>query len=257
MTARRRTRNGFTMIELMVVMIVMVLLMSVAMPQLWPTLAYAGLEGQAHHLANFGRAAVAHCTLMRERFVIKIDLNDQKYWAEKVDEAPEALGIQTDKKNADDKEQQPFVPLSQLDPTTLNKLDPAQRSRQCRQAMEMFVRTAIAARASNVQQEDDGFLKDVGPKFKKFELGGKKKKDNTVHLNLLEPTTMPDNIAIDSVVVGGKTYTKDTVEVEILPLGLTQNVTFYLKGENNDYYTVVWDAITGGARVYDGKKENS
>lgn len=255
MTRRRRAANGFTLIELMVVMVLMALMMAAALPQLWPSIAIAGLEGQAHHLANFGRAAVAHCTLMRERFLIKIDLQNQKYWAEKQEQDPQALGIQTDKKNAN-KPQQPFVPLAQQDPTTLNKMDPQERARQCRQAMEMFVRTAIEARAANVAQADDGMLKDVGPKFKKFELGGDKKKDNTVRLNLLEPTNMPDNVTIDSVLVGGKTYNQGTVEVQILPLGLTQNVVFYLKGEDGDFYTVIWDAITGGSRVYDGKREN-
>ena len=32
-------------------------------------------------------------------------------------------------------------------------------------------------------------------------------------------------------------------------MGLTEPVTFHLRNEDEDYFTVVWDAVTGGARL--------
>ncbi|NIA15837.1 MAG: hypothetical protein GWP08_17375, partial [Nitrospiraceae bacterium] len=43
------------------------------------------------------------------------------------------------------------------------------------------------------------------------------------------------------------------VEIELSPVGLSEPVTFYLKNEDDDYFTIEWDAITGGARVESGK----
>jgi hypothetical protein len=58
---------------------------------------------------------------------------------------------------------------------------------------------------------------------------------------------------IESVLVGTSKQGKGVVEIEVTPLGLNDPVEIYLKNESGDYYTVVWDPITGGARCQRGK----
>jgi hypothetical protein len=53
--------------------------------------------------------------------------------------------------------------------------------------------------------------------------------------------------------VGSVEHTTGVVEIEVSPLGLTDTVTFYLLRGDNDYYTVVWDPITGSSRLSRGK----
>jgi prepilin-type N-terminal cleavage/methylation domain-containing protein len=250
---RLRAKRGFTMIELMLVMVVIVMIMGIALPQLWPVIAFAGLEGQASHLGNYGRAAIAECALMRERFIVKIDLADQRYWCER---APMASLTQTFK--GGDKE--PLDPLEPLNPEQIiegdSEVNGEERAILMRKHMQAFARAALEVQAANVEFEKEGFLDDIGPEFKEFDLDVVDEEDPIVRKNLLEPVSLPSDVRIESVRIGDKTFTQGTVEIEILPLGLTEHAVFYLIGTDGDYYTVLWDAITGGARLYDGKEEN-
>ena len=60
---------------------------------------------------------------------------------------------------------------------------------------------------------------------------------------------------IESVRVGSASYSKGEVSIEVTPLGLVDPVTFYIKGEEDDYFTVTWDPITGNVHIERGKKD--
>ena len=73
---RARNRHGFTLIELMVVMVIVAMIAAVSMPYFFPVLIYSTHEGAARHLANYGRSAIAHTTLDKETISVIIDLDN-------------------------------------------------------------------------------------------------------------------------------------------------------------------------------------
>ena len=87
---RARNHDGFTLIELMVVIVIMAMIAAISLPYLLPTIIYSTHEGAARHLANYGRSAIAHATLDKETITVMIDLDNQEYWSERLPEpAPE------------------------------------------------------------------------------------------------------------------------------------------------------------------------
>ncbi|MFP4172811.1 MAG: prepilin-type N-terminal cleavage/methylation domain-containing protein, partial [Candidatus Hydrogenedentota bacterium] len=77
---RRSACSGFTLIELMMVALLLALFFAIAIPRLWPAIAFGEHEGAARRIANYGRAAIAECAMLQTRYTIKIDLDEQEYW---------------------------------------------------------------------------------------------------------------------------------------------------------------------------------
>lgn len=248
--APRRARNkGFTLIELVAVMVIMAIVLGVALPNLWPLVMYAGLEGEANRIGNFGRAAISQCTLMREHYIVKVDLGQQKYHAVLQPTEADLEADAEEKTTESGEEDEVFDPYA-----SLKDVDPLERARQFREHMEVFTKMALEVRASRIEQ-DDFSLEGVGPEFDEFKLDADEEEKYTVKLPLLEPHRLPQDVKIESVKLGSKSITSGVAEIEILPLGLLENAVFYLRSDDGEYYTVVWDAITGGARMYAGKEE--
>ena len=65
---------------------------------------------------------------------------------------------------------------------------------------------------------------------------------------------MPSDIRVESVKVGGKLHSSGTVDIEVLPIGLAEQVLFYLKNDDGEYYTVKWDPFLRDSRIADGKQ---
>lgn len=248
MTLPRRNDSGFTLFEMIAVLAIMVLILGVAMPQLWPSIAFAGLEGEAKRLANFGRATINHCTLMRERFIVKVDLNEQRYYA--------VFALREDERREKQQEQAEQEEGDEFDPMAdLEEIDPVERQIDFYEHMQAFYRTALEVRSNNVQHEGLG-LGDIGPDLNEFELDPGEEEDLTVRLNLLEPHSLPENVIIESVRIGDSTESQGVAEIEVTPLGLLDHVTFYLKQvESGEYYTVQWDAVLGSGKVFPGKEQ--
>ena len=274
-----RRSDGFTLVEMLLVMAVIALMATIALPQLMPSILLSRLDGAARHVAGYGRAAMAQATLMRETIIVKLDLTNQEYWAvrrvEKAasifDEDPKGKKSKTatDKKKkrrdtsrkqtgGNDGRNDDFLNLlgygrSEKDGATSDE-GAMTEADMMRKQFDRFVQTQMLARSKQVKR--GGILDEIGPLFdKKFSLEDEKETEEEVTDPLLSRTSLPDGVVIESVHVGGASHTKGEVAIEITALGLSDQVTFYLKGEDESYYTVVWDPITGNVHIEKGKKD--
>jgi len=253
-----RPRDGFTLIELSIVVAILGIVLAVAVPRLLPSIAFSAHESAARHLAGYGRSAMAYCALRHDHIMVKVDLDRQEYWAEHLAESAadavpgESAGLFGDGGAA------PSGTVSE-DYGTLEEMirqgdtDAATRVAELRERFDRYMRLTLEARSRNVKRE--GMLDDIGPKFGKFDLDDDKQEHNEVGYYLLTRTALPEEGQITEVRLGDRRYTKGVVDVEVSPIGLTEPVTFLIRGPRDDYYTVAWDPITGGARMYEGRQE--
>lgn len=255
-----RGGHGFTLIELCMVIALIATLMAIALPRFLPAISYSSLEGAALHLGHYGRAAMAQAVLSREQLTVTIDLDKQEY---KTIHRVEEVVTDTSGANGQNKSNTgPSGSAASLVRSTLGQSstpalsdEAAMKAEQMQASFDSFTRLALQARAKNVEQ--DGILSDIGPLFEKeftLDAKGEDKKYQDVSSPLLEATTLPDNARIESVHFGGKDYVKGVVKIDISPLGLSEPVEFYVRSEDGDYYSVLWDAITGEAIVAEGRQ---
>ena len=126
------------------------------------------------------------------------------------------------------------------------------QAEQMRLRFDELARHAVQGRATNVKH--DGILDGVGDLFEEeFTLDDDEEEEEEFVHPLLLRTRMPDDVIIEAVHVGEESHTKGTVEIEVSSLGLVEPVTFYVRTDEGDYYTVVWDPITGGSHLDEGK----
>lgn len=270
--AAGRSRAGFTLIEMMAVVLIIALVCAIAIPQLLPAIAVSQFEGAARHLAGYGRAAISRAILIGEPLTVSFDLDKQEYWAvrqvaaeddffeeeeeKEGEQAEETAKRQQQARNqlfgGDEGDGAPSMDL--LNPASLEgePRDPARDPN--RRRFEQFVRLQLEARASRCEKE--GILSEIGPLFDKpFSLEREEDQYQEVMEPLLERSQMPEGVRIDSVKIGSTTHSSGTAEVELTSLGLMEAVVIYVEGEDGDYYTVVWDPITSNAQIEPGRKE--
>ncbi len=248
----RTVDSGFTLIELCLVVALIALVMGLALPRLMPLIGFSTFEGAARHLATYGRAAMGHCTLMHERLTIMIDLQQQEYWAVRWNPVTEGLLDEEE----EDREAQAREDLRYAQALGEPVDDAVVKAQEMQERFDRLARQVLEARARNVHHES--FLDEIGPLFDhEFELDTESEEEEMeeVKLTLLVRTRMPDGVTIESVRVGANEYMDGTVEVEITPLGLGEPVTFWLRNDREEYMTVAWDPITGGAHLYEGKEQ--
>lgn len=242
---------GFTLLELTVVLALIAIIMAVAMPSLLPAIVFSRHEGAARHLANYGRAVMAQCALAREYVTVKIDLDNQEYWSVRWIETTEALFDEGSKESKESK-QAAMPSLS----SSANKAEEqlAAEAEFIQQQIDQLVRMSIKARSRNVRHE--GILSDIGPLFEeKLDLDGEEEQSTEeIMSDLLARVKLDSEVCIETVIVGDVEHTKGTVEVNVTPLGLSEWVTFYIKNQEDEYFTVIWDPIAGNTRLIEGKE---
>lgn len=248
-----RTR-GFTLIELVIVMGLILMVMGLAMPALMPAFAFSELEGAARHISSYGRSAAAYSAFSGEYITVKIDIDAREYWAvEVLDTTPTLFDDEESETEMDEQEALTALVASQAGGGTNGV---AEEALMMEQRFERFFRRTIEAQAKNVRH-DSSLFEEVEPLFEEdFTLRDEDEdSDREVKDSLLQRTVLPDDVIFESVMVGAFKHTSGVVEVEVSPLGLTDTVTFYLLRGEDRYYTIVWDPITGSSRLTRGKAE--
>lgn len=252
--------GGFVLLELLVVVGLLGLIAAVSFPYLLPAIAFSEIDGAARHLSNYGRSAMAHCALMRERITVKVDMDNQEYWCVRWRTEDDFFDTEQETEDAGRTGEHGDEGLFGLgmfsNPEQLLDLDEEElqeRALQMEETFERFARMSLQARARNARRES--ILDEIGPLFdEEFSLDEEEEYEEEIVLPLLHRTRVPENIEIETVTVGGTDYSKGVVELDLSPLGLVQPVVFYLKNVNDRYFTVEWDPITGGTYLYEGKE---
>ena len=272
---KSHNRRGFTLIELMVVIVLIGMLASVAAPRLLPLITITEHQNEARHLVGFGRAAMAHAAMTHENIVVRIDLDMQRYWVElQPDVYEDPDDISTDP-FADDDDWIPEdgIDLREASQTILmgedveqeytdeedqTKILERQRNNMQKEFSSM-AQNALFARAKRVRHQDD----DLFDKEELFDddLYGDKYGDepgtNPVNNPLLSPHSLIESLFIDSIYIGEEEYTKGIVDLEISPLGLDTGVAMVLINEDSDIFVVQWDPLTGNAWYGEMAEEGS
>jgi type II secretory pathway pseudopilin PulG len=252
---------------MVIVALLISLVVTIALPQLLPAILFSNLDGAARHVAGYGRAAMVHATLTRQPITVRFDLDKRQYWAIRfVQHSQSIFDDDKDKDGKDGKKDSARDRSSAGEgKDTLDLMhrgggegegdEMLQNADAMREQFDEFVRLQMMARSKQIKRE--GILDDIGPLFdKKFSLDSEEEKEEElVDDPLLERTTLPEGVVIETIYVGKSSHSKGLVEVEISALGLNEPVTFYLKNEDDDYFTVAWDPITGGVHFERGKKD--
>ncbi|MCC6797656.1 MAG: prepilin-type N-terminal cleavage/methylation domain-containing protein [Candidatus Hydrogenedentes bacterium] len=269
-----RDVRGYTLIELMFVVFILALLMSISMPKLMPAMLSSQLEGSARHIANYGRSAVAYSAMNHEPITVRFDLVNREYyglrWTEEqygLESGIESAGLSgIEGKNSvgltvrEDKQANGLstgttsdLPIEDLIAQGTAEDLEANREEVQYELDRSFERSLIAQARSVPQQS----LLDTNDLLEKeFSLTTEEKEEQREEVQdiLLEHSYLPDEITIESIVLGGEVFSEGVIDIEITPIGLSESVAFVVRGPKDEYFTVEWDPITGGAHLMRGKE---
>jgi len=265
-------RAGFTLLELVLVIFVIGLVSAVTIPQVIPLILFSQLEGSARHLAGWGRATISHATMMRRELTLHFDLDQQQYWAvelkypeedalagEGEDGLPDEDQIELFEEIRRDNDLSPEELSEKLSSGELSqfseKFDAEKLDAQFGDRFARFAKKATLQRAKNVKHEG-GILDDVGGLFDEDDGFSLEPEDEPEAVELTDPvlerSALPEGVRIDSMSIGEEGFSSGEVELPLGPLGLMHEVRFYLASDDDEWFTVVWDPLTGTTNVYDG-----
>jgi len=267
-------RNGFTLIELMVVIAIMAGVIAMAAPRLLPVLLYSTHEGAARRLANYGTAAVAEAAFDKEKLTFKFDFETQEYWLERmpeppVDEKEAARNTQLEDESKDrkglPKDDAELERMAQTElarelpeggkrsPEALKVLD--EQSQRMMVASNKRARSVIGAQASRVKQDEKALPRSQREGQKKEDPARKKIEPEEIKGPLLGRNRLPEEITLVMASIGEKEISKDVFEVEIPPTGLEVETKFWLMNGEGKTFVVTWDPATGQTRLAEGESK--
>ncbi len=266
--AHERNSHGFTLIELMVVMVLIAMIAAISAPHFLPAIIYSTHEGAARHLANYGRSAIAHTTLDKETITVIIDLDNQEYWSERLPQPdPEEEEAENELIEGEERFPEDDMELYRLAAEELRLPEDERRSEEGEELLNeqtsrmakqfnVHARQALTARAERVVHDQQGILQGLGDLFEEeFQLDahGEEILPEEVSDPLLTRTRVPQGVYIEYVQLGDLQYIQGIVEIELTPLGLGSDVEFSLINEDGDVFIVTWDPISGGATLTEGR----
>ncbi|MFP6584863.1 MAG: prepilin-type N-terminal cleavage/methylation domain-containing protein [Candidatus Hydrogenedentota bacterium] len=263
---RRHNRNGFTLIELMIVILLMTMIVSIAAPRLLPLLSLTEHENEASRLAGYGRAAMAHTALTHSSIRVRIDLDTQEYWAETLPDLVKSYGTTGgygSENDDDDWIPEDKIGLAQASSQILqgdeveqeynteeeqNKVLDKQRG-EMEDRFRSMADNTLFARALRVHHDDYDYVDDesIFARNREYEEEDEEAVREPVSDPLLAAHTVIDSVWIDSITIAGEEYVKGIVDIELTPLGLDTEVRLSLFNEDGDLMTVYWDPMTGNA----------
>lgn len=244
LSARRRA-GGFTLVELVVVVLVVLVFLGIVAPALAPMFIFADLETSSRNLAAFGARAMDQCILARDRYTVKVDLANQEYWAlrwPKVTDDEEGEGRLTGGSSVLDganKKSLRELLAGMDDASDLSSEDLESEAQALFAEMEWHHRTVLESRARRVLEHEPGAAES-----RLFDTRFSLDRDETdleeVRLPLLQRTSLPQGVRIQRVVVGEKTYSSGVVDIDITPVGMALPVSFEMRNDDGDVFTVKW-----------------
>ncbi|MCX8063810.1 MAG: prepilin-type N-terminal cleavage/methylation domain-containing protein [Candidatus Hydrogenedentes bacterium] len=261
--------KGFTLLELGIVIFIISLMATIAVPYLYPLFTTSQLEAEARKLANFGRVVMATSAIMGDEFYVEIDLDRQRYFCLRLTYPRNVEGevdllakLEELLSSGVTPEEVTNLLASGLNQGTQSNMsnssqnqgfDTQSLSQQVNDMFENVMRKKLMDQAKNVKHKDS-LLDEVGSLFDEDDVNlfGVEPVVEEVNDPGLSPVSIPEEVWIESVFVGGKKFSRGLVEISVSSLGLTEVVSFYLRNSEGEYYTVVWDPSTGGAYILEG-----
>lgn len=253
-------RAGFTLIELVVVVAIMAGVLALAAPKLLPVLLYSTHEGAARRLANYGTAAIAEAALRRETLIFKFDFAEQAYWIERLPEPPdedeerekkeeaEVAGVPADDAELERMAQEEAakeLPQSGKRTEAGSKVLDEQAKRMLEKSRKRE-RKLLGARADRVKQDDKMLPASQQEKNQRTKPGDEEAEPEEVSSILLARITLPEEVELVLVEIGGEEVKKGSGELEITPAGIELEAKFYLMNTEGRTFVVTWDPVTGG-----------
>jgi hypothetical protein len=231
---------------------------ALAAPHFLPTILYSTHEGAARHLANFGRAAAAEAALARERLFVRIDLDQQEYWCERMpppeEEAPLHAALADDDHLPDDDGELEAMAQAELDKRDEgagtddgDKVLEEQSTRMAEESNTLARRTLVA-QAGRVRH-DERVLPHSARERLHPSLADQLRERETVPEELSGPllgrTRLPDEVRIEWIKVGGVEQKHGVATVEFSAAGLDVDAQFLLTNQEGHAFLVTWDPIAG------------
>jgi prepilin-type N-terminal cleavage/methylation domain-containing protein len=270
---RQHNTRGFTLIELMIVILLMGMIVGTAAPRLLPLLTLTEHESEARRLVGYGRSAMAHASMTHAPIRVRIDLDQQKYWTEALPSlVPESEsaggGSYSDTYGGYNEEEDDWVPDDDIElaraSSQILKGDEAEQEytseeeqnkvldKQRGQMQDQFRSMAdnsLFARALRVHHDDDKYVDDrsLFRRDDEYDDDDEAEQQQPVSNPLLKPHQVIDSVWIESVMIGDEEFKKGIVDIELTPLGLDTEVSLALFNEDEDLLIVYWDPMTTNA----------
>jgi len=252
-----RWARGFTLIELLVVISIIAGVLALAAPRFLPVILYSTHEGAARRLASFGSATIAEAALRGEKLYVRVDLEHQEYWVERIPDPPEEEPLHEDM--ADDSLPEDDAELRQLAQEELDRRAEEKGTDEGQEVLEeqstrmaeqsnMRARKELIAQAARVRHDERALPASVREKMNPSLARRTKQEEmepEEITTALIARTTLPNEVQFAWVQVGGVDAKGKIETVEVGPAGLDAKAEFGLINEAGDVFVVTWDPVSG------------